>query len=998
MAEFILDYYKQEDMYSDGDIEEVMLEMARTGESYEDLPADQVEFPMIYHFSKIRHNILNWYSFKPDATVLEIGAGCGALTGMLCEKAGHVVAVELSKRRAEINLNRHQQYDNLSIMVGNLNDMLFQEKFDYIVLNGVLEYAASFTEGERPYVKFLKKMSGFLKPAGRLLIAIENRLGLKYFAGAPEDHTDIYYLGLNNYRGNRSVCTFSKHELSNLLRDSGLPFMNYYYPYPDYKFPTEIFTDETLEANGYGRPYKTLTDKRLELFEESKVAHDLVAEGVADSFVNSFLVEAGIQELKTETEVLYVKINSERKEKFQIFTSVLRKNGKKFVTKKAVSPQSSSFVDSIIANSSLELPDPYVNLPSEGGDGSLTYRYIEGQTMFEVVQKHVKRKDKGQLISLLQNFYETYFLDREVRDGIYTAPFMEVFGEVKGKSTYECISPANIDLICDNIFICQDKSYIIDYEWIFDFPVPALFIMWRMINELYAKLPEIEQVIDRSELHDIFQIETEDHDVFLDWSKYFAYVYVGCEALSQYAKPELSIDLNQIADQKINENKFVSKLYYDTGKGLNEEECIIQVSEIHDNRFRVSFDLSRIKGIRYLRWDFFQEPCWCVIERIDSQCQMGLLPTGDYIIREGKTVFLTDYPGYVVDTFTPDKIGSLVIEGRIHPLSQKMLLKNLKKTLKNLERKNKSNVAPKIGKLECETENNTQQENMKKLLKKIAKRVLRPENKVQGNKNNQRYVARPMGNVDIFHYENGVLHIAGWAYDPSCIKKTAKIMYYYEHELVASHPFTVIYRGDVAEALKCEEAEGGGFTMTSRVVTPFDLNVVLEYDTEAGKGGMTLGRISAENGGAAIQDVVVVPFMEETQIGDIRYFLENHVTEKKEIPPEVFGHEIDIIIPVYNGIEYFDALLEGVELTNMSYRLLIVNDKSPDERVLPYLQKYAENHSNVEIINNEQNLGFVGSVNRALEVARNHVVLLNTDVVVSYQWLERLMIPIFNCL
>lgn len=994
MAKFNLDYYKQEDIYSDGDIEDVMLEMAKEGKSYENLPVDKVEFPMIYHFSKIRHNILNWYSFKPNAAVLEIGAGCGALTGMLCEKADHVVAVELSKRRGLINLTRHQDYDNLSIMVGNLNDMQFEEKFDYIVLNGVLEYAASFTEGEKPYVNFLKKMSGFLKADGRLLIAIENRLGLKYFAGAPEDHTDIYYLGLNNYSGNSSVCTFSKQEMRSLLEESGLPFMKYYYPYPDYKFPTEIFTDETLTSNSYGKPYKTLTDKRFNLFEESKVAHDLVAEGIVDCFANSFLVEAGMQELITDTEVLYVKINSERKEKFQIFTSILRKNGNKFVTKKAVSPLSDEFVDSIIASSDLELPEPYKNLPSEGGDGCLLYRFLEGQTMSEIVWKYIKKRDKNLLVNLLQEFYETYFSNRERKDGIYSSSFTEVFGDVKGKNSYECISPANIDLICDNIFICQDKSYIIDYEWVFDFPVPVLFIMWRMINELYSKFPEMEQLIGRSELYSMLHIETEDNDVFLEWGKHFAYVYVGSEALSQYAKPEMTVDLNQIAVEKRYENKLISKLYYDTGKGLNEEECIVQVSDIKNNRFKVSFDLSSVKGVGFIRWDISQGPSWYVIDRIDSDCQMGLMPVGDYFVKDGKTVFLSGNPRFVVDTFTPEKIGCLKIEGRVQQLSQNMLLKNLKKFKRTLEKMNKVNKEQKnLEQQEQIIVKKIQQESMKNLIKEIAKRFLKAK-KGQPVKIAKKYAASPMGNVDLFHYDSGVLHIVGWAYDPSCISKSSKIVFYDKDEIVASHPFTVIYRGDVAEALKCEEAERGGFMLNSRVITPIELTVVLEYDTEAGKGGMVLGSVPAESGGTSVQEAMIVPLLEKTQIGDIRYFLDNQVAEKKDIPPEIFGHEIDIIVPVYNGMEYFDTLFKGVELTNMQYRLLIVNDKSPDERVLPYLQAYAEKHSNVILLNNEQNLGFVGSVNKALEITKNHVVLLNTDVEVSYQWLERLMIPI----
>ena len=163
MAKLNLEYYSQEDLYSDGEIENKMLKMAAQGQNYEDLPEQKVEFPMIYHFSEVRENILAWYPFREHCSILEIGAGCGAITGLLCRKADRVVAVELSKRRAEINLERHKNLENLEIMVGNLNDMEIRESFDYVILNGVLEYAMSFTDCENPYHTILINLGKFLK-------------------------------------------------------------------------------------------------------------------------------------------------------------------------------------------------------------------------------------------------------------------------------------------------------------------------------------------------------------------------------------------------------------------------------------------------------------------------------------------------------------------------------------------------------------------------------------------------------------------------------------------------------------------------------------------------------------------------------------------------------------------------------------------------------------------------------------------------------------------
>ncbi len=46
MAELNLDYYTAKDHYSDGDIEETLLKMAQEGKSFEDLPEEEVSFPI----------------------------------------------------------------------------------------------------------------------------------------------------------------------------------------------------------------------------------------------------------------------------------------------------------------------------------------------------------------------------------------------------------------------------------------------------------------------------------------------------------------------------------------------------------------------------------------------------------------------------------------------------------------------------------------------------------------------------------------------------------------------------------------------------------------------------------------------------------------------------------------------------------------------------------------------------------------------------------------
>ena len=213
-------FYHGIDEYSDGDkAENQILNIVREEKSLDDL--EQASWEIVYHLSPIRENICNWYPFEPGSRVLEIGAGCGAVTGALCGKGLEVYSIDLSLRRSMINYERHKESEDLHLLVGNLNDMSFSEPFDYILLIGVLEYAGKFTEGEHPYRTFLEHIRSFLKLNGKLLIAIENRLGIKYFSGAPEDHLGEPFMGLRGYDPQIGVKTFSKSEMISLLEESG---------------------------------------------------------------------------------------------------------------------------------------------------------------------------------------------------------------------------------------------------------------------------------------------------------------------------------------------------------------------------------------------------------------------------------------------------------------------------------------------------------------------------------------------------------------------------------------------------------------------------------------------------------------------------------------------------------------------------------------------------------------------------------------------------------
>lgn len=289
-------FYKGTDLYSDGEIEDKLLEIVTRCDNEEEIYQELLindEWPVLYHLSPIRHNILEWYDFDKNASILEIGAGCGAISGLFCQKLDRVVALDLSKKRSLINANRNKRYKNLEIIVANFEDVAIDEKFDYVSLIGVLEYAIYYIDSPKPFVDMLKKVKEFLKPGGKLLLAIENKYGLKYWAGATEDHTGNLFDGIQGYENVERVRTFSKGSLEKLLREAGFEKCDFYYPYPDYKLPLEIFSEESIPQKGDIKTAAPSYDRdRISLFNEVQAFDSICEDGLFEEFANSFLVIA----------------------------------------------------------------------------------------------------------------------------------------------------------------------------------------------------------------------------------------------------------------------------------------------------------------------------------------------------------------------------------------------------------------------------------------------------------------------------------------------------------------------------------------------------------------------------------------------------------------------------------------------------------------------------------------------------------------------------------
>lgn len=102
--------------------------------------------------------------------------------------------------------------------------------------------------------------------------------------------------------------------------------------------------------------------------------------------------------------------------------------------------------------------------------------------------------------------------------------------------------------------------------------------------------------------------------------------------------------------------------------------------------------------------------------------------------------------------------------------------------------------------------------------------------------------------------------------------------------------------------------------------------------------------------------------------------------------------QVDIIIPIYNAYDDLNICLESLyKNTDLKKnRLILINDKSSDERMRPYLD--SQKKENVIVIHNEENQGFSGNINIGMaQSEENDVILLNSDTILTKGWVEKMV-------
>ena len=185
------------------------------------------------------------------------------------------------------------------------------------------------------------------------------------------------------------------------------------------------------------------------------------------------------------TKIIHVKYSNERDDKFKIKTVIEQDDfGKRCVKKYAMTEAAKTHIVGI---------EKHQKLLSQNADGTklhfnsctlrdnyITCEYVDGEPLSSILLQKITKKNEQAALALL-NTYCVQLQQLATVPFVVTEEFQQVFGNADFLQEQKSCVVTDIDLIFSNILVDRDRWNVIDLEWVFDFPIPVNFLLYRAI-------------------------------------------------------------------------------------------------------------------------------------------------------------------------------------------------------------------------------------------------------------------------------------------------------------------------------------------------------------------------------------------------------------------------------------------------------------------------------------------------------------------------------------
>ena len=432
---------------------------------------------------EIQKGLVVWYDFKPASKLLYIGDYNDAIADYFVSKSKKVVGENEAIDVTIVSNEKSVSKDFLDANKGG---------FDYIVNVEGLEKFAEPTET-------LGKWYNLLNKSGKCLLALNNRLGIKYFCGDRDKYTHKNFDGIDNYRYTYSSANatflgrmYSKAEIESCIKEAGFAASQFYSVFSDLQNPSIIFKYGYIPREDVtNRIFPTYNHPKTVFLDEGYIYPALIDNDMFHQMANGFFIEVEKSESEHTKEVLQVTTSMDRSPADAMVTIVYADN---HVEKRNVYPEGRLRLEQMVENS-FSLKEAGVEVvPLSLGEKGLSMPYIDAPTG-QLYLRKLLLKDKNEFLSALDLFYRQIMKSSKVdepdrRDGM--GPILR-YG-------YPDLVPLN-SFFVDGSFVFFDQEFREDYY-------PANVMAMRMISMLYYGNPEFELIIPEKDLYERYDLNS----------------------------------------------------------------------------------------------------------------------------------------------------------------------------------------------------------------------------------------------------------------------------------------------------------------------------------------------------------------------------------------------------------------------------------------------------------------------------------------------------------
>ncbi|MBR3151068.1 MAG: LicD family protein [Erysipelotrichaceae bacterium] len=415
--------------------------------NYDPLIADCSRNTLL-QLSSLRHGLLNWYPFPADAEALEIGAGCGTLSGLLADRLARADMLEEDPVQREI----------LSQRFPERNGEILKERgevkrqYDFIF---AVDLPAFYTKGFRD---ILEDYRSCLKEDGVFCIGFRNRSGLKYSCGALDDLV------------REPFATEGLPTLGDFRRQAEPLFkeIQIYCPFPDAYYPQAVYRSDCLPVSSFADRVRAFDpyDSPLVL-DENEEYQNAIREGTLLEKSDFYLVFMSDRQLRCPVE--RVILSSDRGERS--FMTIFEKDR---VLKKAIRPQGDAYLEESAVNADKLRKRGIDVVPQSFEDKTLVMPYIRYRASLDVIAEAAVSGNGGQILKIFDSIYKDVCRSSEAGEA---DPEVWETGETAGPVLKE----AFIDMIPYNAFWTDNGPCYYDQEFVWK-NTPANFVMFRAIR------------------------------------------------------------------------------------------------------------------------------------------------------------------------------------------------------------------------------------------------------------------------------------------------------------------------------------------------------------------------------------------------------------------------------------------------------------------------------------------------------------------------------------